>query len=130
MVLAVGTLLGLPQGCSERERHSEVVPLEGKIEKVDAKADGTGEIAVSYFSEKQNQEIVGTGQVTRETEIMINGVVSRLSDLRLGERIRGDVRVEKQGNERRQIVLKIYADRAVTEPGTSAPTSTLPKSPG
>ena len=101
----------LPPGCRKQDPGYEVVPLEGKIENIKLTSDDTGEISVSYYSEKHRQEVIGTGLVTRETEIMINGAIAGLKDLREGERVRGEVRIEKKGGEKKRIALKIYVDR-------------------
>ena len=89
----------------------KVESLEGKVDKIVLNRDGTGEITVAYFSEKHNQDVVGTGVVTKKTEIMINGVVATLKDIREGERVRGEVRLEKKGGKKVQTVLKINVDR-------------------
>jgi len=99
-------------GCRRDEQSFEVITLEGKVEKIDVRPDGTGEITVAYFSEKHGQEMIGTGLVTKDTEIMIGGAVAALKDIREGEKIRGEVRVEKTGDRQRRIALKIYIDRA------------------
>lgn len=99
-------------GCRKEEPTYEVVSIDGKIERIKLTSDDTGEISVSYYSEKKGQEVIDTGLVTRETEIMINGAVAKLEDLREGERVRGEVRVDKKGKERQKTALKIYVDRA------------------
>ena len=81
------------------------------MDKIDTADGETGKITVVYYSEKQGQDMPGTGLVTKETEIMINGVVSKLSDIRLGDRVRGEVRIDKQGDNRIQTALKIVIDR-------------------
>jgi hypothetical protein len=98
-------------GCREDKPDFEVITLEGRIEKISLTSDETGEITVSYYSEKQRQEIVGTGRVTKDTEIMVNGAIAKLRDLREGERVRGEVRVDRKGGDRTQTALKIYVDR-------------------
>ncbi len=99
-------------GCREKEPEFEVITLEGKVEKIEAATQDTGRITVSYYSEKRKEDVIGTGQVTEETEIMINGAVAGLKDLRVGDRVRGEVRVEKKGRKKIQTVLKIHVDRA------------------
>ena len=106
-------LLAIP-GCKPKDEPPEVISVDGRIEAFSA-TDTGGTITVAYFNEKQNQELVGTAIVTGQTEIMINGAAAKLSDLRTGERVRGDVRVEKRGDERRLTALKIYADRPVVD---------------
>ncbi len=105
-------------GCRGSDPGFEVITLEGKVEKVKVEADGTGEITVLYFSEKHNQEMVGTGTITKETEIMISGVLARLKDIRVGEHVRGEVRIQKKREKKERIALKIYIDRA--QPVTSS----------
>ncbi len=104
-------------GCRQQEARVEVLSLEGTIEQVSAALDGTGSVAVSYYNDKRKEDAVGTGIVTKETEILINGVVAKLSDLRVGDRVRGEVRVEKDGQDRKQVALKIYVSRAASGNG-------------
>lgn len=113
--LLIGLVTAGP-ACDNKDDGYEILQLEGKVEAITVKPDGSGEITVLYFSEKHGQEISGAGVVTKETEITINGVLAKLEDVREGERIRGEVRVERQGGEKKQTVLKIYVDRA-TSPG-------------
>ena len=103
--------LVVPSGCGGKEPQPEIVSLEGKVEKIERTSDTTGKITVVYFSEKQKQEMTGTGQVTKETEIMIDGAAATLKDLHEGERVRGEVRVEKKGGKKVQTVLKIHVER-------------------
>lgn len=107
-VLTCAVIFG---GCKKNEEGPKVQSLKGKVERIEVNPDGTGRITIIYFSEKQDQEITGTGLVTKETEILINGAVASLSDIREGERVRGEVRIVKNGEERTQVALKIYIDR-------------------
>ncbi len=103
-------LMAMP-GCRKQDPGFEVVTLDGRIEKIERTSDDTGKITVSYYSKKQEQEITGTGAVTENTEIMINGAIATLRDLREGERIRGEVRIEGKGDRKERIILKIIVDR-------------------
>ena len=112
LMLAVGfASLFTAAGCRRNDPGFEVLTLQGKIEKLDVNSDETGEITLLYYSEKHGQEIIGAGLVTRETEIMINGAIAKLSDLREGDRVRGEVRLEEKQSEKIQTALKIYVDR-------------------
>jgi transcription termination factor Rho len=106
----IAVLVAVP-GCRKQDPGFEVITLEGTIEKIKLTADDAGEITLTYYSEKHGQEMEGIGLVTPETEIMINGAVAKLKDLREGERVRGEVRIEKENDKKRQIALKIYIDR-------------------
>ena len=52
-----------------------------------------------------------------ETESMINGAIAKLTDLREGDRIRSEVRVDKKNKKKTPTALKIYVDRATTPGG-------------
>jgi len=106
-------LLAFP-GCRQEQPGPEVISLDGKIEKINRTSDDTGEITVSYYSDKQKTEVSGIGMVTKATEIMINGAIATLKDLRDGERVHGEVRVDKKGGERVLTILKITVNRAQT----------------
>lgn len=100
-------------GCRKDDSGPEVIPLSGTIETIEMTGEHAGRISVLYYSEKHKQEMIGVGDVTKETEIMINGAVAKLSDLRKGDRIRGEVRVHKKGGTKTQTALRIYVDRPV-----------------
>lgn len=98
-------------GCRKEQPKFEIVSLEGTVEKIERGPDNTGVITVAYYNDKQQQETLGTGKVTPETEIMINGAAATLADLRVGDRVRGQVRIEKKGEQQIQIAVKIHVDR-------------------
>ena len=114
-VAALLCLVAALPGCQPKDEPPEVLSVEGRIEDIKV-ADNGGEITVAYFNEKQNEEMVGTARVTEQTEIMINGAAAKLADLRNGERVRGDVRVEKRGDQRVLTALKIQAERPMPNP--------------
>ena len=108
-------------GCGERKKMSdEIIPLEGKVEKVDARPDGTGKLTVAY-RDKRDQPLQGTAEVTKETDIMINGAAAPLSDIRPGDRIRGEVRMLKKDRDRKLTILKIAIDRPDAKKEPSSP---------
>src|SRR3990172_8327114 len=72
-------------GCGEKQQQAEIISLEGKVEKIERTSDTTGKITVAFFSEKQQQEMTGTAQVTKETEVMIDGAAAILKDLHDGD---------------------------------------------
>lgn len=111
ILLALLPVLG--GGCGEKQKQAEIISLEGKVEKIERTSDTTGKITVVFFSEKQQQEKTGTAQVTKETEIMIDGAAAILKDLHDGDRVRGEVRVEQKGGKKDpvQTVLKIHVER-------------------
>lgn len=104
-------LLGVG-GCSDKANSVDVVTLEGKVDKIERTTSTTGTLTVLYRSEKHGQDMVGVGDVTGETEILIDGTLATLADVRQGERIRGEVRIEKVDGQERKTVVKIHIERA------------------
>lgn len=126
LILAIGFLALLIRLGVDAERRlgvtqSEVVTLEGRIEKIERQSGTSGKITVVYYSEKQKQEVAGTAQVVEETEIMIDGTAATLKDLRDGDRVRGEVRVDKVPGRKTQTIVKIDANRS--EPSSATPLS-------
>ena len=118
ILLTVAVLLALP-GCRRNEPSYEIVSLErARIDKIETSSGTTGKITVTYYSDKHAGEVTGTGLVTKKTEIMINGAIAQLRDLREGERVNGEVRIDKKGNERTLTALKIYVTRSTTVGGS------------
>jgi hypothetical protein len=113
----MGLVLASLPGCRKQDPGFEIITLEGTIERIKQTGEDSGEITVVYYSEKHKQDMAGTGLVTRETEIMINGAIASLKDLREGDRVRGEVRIEKKGSERNQVAMKINVTRASTGGG-------------
>lgn len=111
VLIFLALLAVVGDGCAEKQKQAEIISLEGKVEKIERTSDTTGKITVVFFSEKQKQEMTGTAEVTKETEIMIDGAAATLKDLRDGDRVRGEVRVEKKGGKKFQSVLKIHVER-------------------
>lgn len=107
----LGAACALP-GCKKEDEAPSVISLSGTIKDIEKTGADTGHLTVTYFSEKHNQEMTGEGAVTPETEILINGAAGTLADLKKGDRVRGEVIVEKVGGKRRQRALKIIVDRA------------------
>ena len=113
LLLSAVVVFGL--GCRDKKPASEILTLEGTVEKVTAKADGTGEIVVRYYSQKHLKEVEGVGLVNTETRIEVNGKTVSLAEIKPGEPVTGEVRVERTGKTKRLIVLRIQVDRAATQ---------------
>lgn len=113
-------------GCREKIEQPKVLPLEGKVTKIDTRA---GAITVRYFNEKQQKEMTDTGAVNENTEIVINGALASLADIRVGELVRGQVVIERDGQERRARVLKISVDRPVESEGEQPTPESPPTAP-
>ncbi len=110
--LCVMVCLLVAGGCSDKDSSVDVVTLEGKVDKIERTTATTGTLTVLYRSEKHGQDMVGIGEITSETEILIDGTLATLADVREGERIRGEVRIDKVNGQERKTVMKLHIERA------------------
>lgn len=108
VVAGLMIVAGLP-GCSEKPSEPDILSLSGKVIDLDVRK---GLISVEYENEKRKMKVTDTARVTDATEIHINGVLGKLSDVKVGCHVRGDVLVEGKGPQRQPVVLRIYVETA------------------
>jgi hypothetical protein len=124
-LMAVGLVLGAALavcpagGCGQDSELPEYDQVSGRVSSIDK---ASGEVAMSYHSEKHQKEIELRGRLAPEAEIFINGVTARLDDVRIGDRVKVLGRVEKRADERNWVALKVEIDRRApaTKPTVSA----------
>jgi hypothetical protein len=105
------TVVVVGSGCRQRDRKPELLDLEGRIESIKRESAQAGEITISYYSEKMRREMTGSGEVTPETQITIDGEPATLADLREGDRVRGRVQIAKQRDGKRATAVSIRVER-------------------
>lgn len=98
-------------GCRQRNKGPETLDLEGSIESIKRESDQEGRITISYYNDKLRRDMTGSGEVTPETEILIDGEPATLADLREGDRVRGQVRMEKRRDGKRATAVSIRVER-------------------
>lgn len=98
-------------GCSNNNPSVDYRQLEGTVEKIDLVS---GRVTLRYRHPKTNEERKVEGAVTKETEILVNGKLAELKDIRVGEHISVHGRVERIGKVRRITALKIVVNRDET----------------
>lgn len=108
LVLAAAMLLS---GCTEEKRKSRELDVTGTVESVDL-ANRT--VEVSTFIEKLGSEQKFSVRVTPDTEILIDGALAKLEDVRVGERARGDISVETEGNKKVYVAIQVSIERGET----------------
>ena len=111
MLAFLAVLFVVPGGCRKETPKDRIQPLEGKVEKIDAKRDGTGTLTVRFYSDKHEQYQNGVGVVTSDTKITIDGVAAKLADINTGEYVRGHVLVESVDGKQRNKVIDITVER-------------------
>lgn len=131
IALSVMALVAVgPTGCKEDEPGFKVVALAGTVEKIDKIDASSARVQISYYSEKRGREVSAEVLVTPETEIVINGQVARLEDIRIGERAEGEALVTHRGDQRTTTVKRVRIERAAAiVPATAVDPPNPPSDP-
>ncbi|NOX59925.1 MAG: hypothetical protein GXP29_13860 [Planctomycetes bacterium] len=105
-------------GCSKEEKKPRIEEVTGTIERIDLSGR---KVVVRTFSQKHDKEITFNVVVNPETEILINGSIAKLEDLKIGETAFGSVRIVEGPNDTKIITAaKVRVERAEV---LKAPTS-------
>jgi len=91
------TITLLLAGCGPDRERPKTRQVTGTVEKINLE---TGVVQVRAYSEKHEQEFDAEVRVTDDTEIMINGALVGLDDVRVGETAKGTVRIERTEDDR------------------------------
>ena len=117
----------LLSGCSEEAPDRKYRVLEGTAEMIDLK---TGKVSMQYFSKKRNEELAVEGRVTDTTEVLINGRLARLEDIRPQEHVRVTGYKEGKGVNALVVVTKVEIERSDwSDVGSSSEATTRPAEP-
>ena len=106
-LLAAGLLMTLP-GCSKDDDEPEFRQLEGTAEKLNL---DTGQVALRFFHQKSGTEQVIEGIVNDQTEVLINGRVAKLKDIRLKERVKVTGYRKGKGADAQMVAVKVEIER-------------------
>ncbi len=108
LAFALASAICMFAGCSEEKKKSHIEEVTGTIENI-----GTRSVVVRTFSQKHNKELKFDVIVDPETEILINGSIASIKDLKVGETAFGSVRVEEKGDDKKVITaVKVRVERA------------------
>jgi len=109
LISLVGVLI-FGDGCRKQSSDFFITSVQGQIEHVDVTTQRTGTITVRYEPAHSARPTSAKALVTRETEILIHGVLGTIHNLHEGDRIRAQIRVERNAGTTRYLVLKIRVD--------------------
>jgi len=109
----------LAVGCGQDSELPEYDQISGNVASIDK---SSGEVSMSYHSEKHDKQMELRGMLSPEAEIFINGVLATLDDVRIGDPVKVLGRVEKKDGDRNWVALKVEItrrdDTAATSPAT------------
>ncbi len=101
--------------CDSRQREPEYRALSGTFDKINVQ---TGAVTFRFRSDKTGEYREERGLVPPETEILIDGKISELSEVEPGEEVSVVWRIEKRGARQLVTALKILVARGVSAPPT------------
>jgi hypothetical protein len=104
VLLAVAAM----SGCAKKEKETEVIDVEGTVEKIDLPGRA---VVVRTYNRKHDREIRATVHVTDDTEILINGALAKLSDVKVGETAFGTVKIIKRDEVPRYVAVRVRVER-------------------
>lgn len=110
-------------GCGEEKPTRKYRTLEGIAESIDAAG---GQVAMRWYHVKSQQWRVIKGQVTDETEVLVNGRSAKLEDVRSGDPVKVVGYQEGKGLNVRLVATKVLVTREdlTTTPSPDAPPAT------
>ncbi len=106
--ILAGLLLIALASCRLQEPETKYKAMSGTIDRINLR---TGEVTFRFLHEKSGQYREHRAWLLPETEILINGRLSKLSDIKVGERVSPIWRIEQSGKRRRITALKIRIAR-------------------
>ena len=110
--IACIVLLSFMGGCGGRGGEPEYRAMDGSLAAINLQS---GTVTFRFLHEKSGKQREHRGVVPVETEILINGQLSELSDIVVGERVSVVWRIEKLGARQVNTALKIHVTRVVAE---------------
>ncbi len=119
MGLLVANLTWLP-GCREQRSEPKISTIKGAAESID---EATGKVAMRFIQKKNKMEITVEGTVTPQTEILINGRIAKLGEIKIGEQVTVTGYEDKEKARKRFIATRIVVERSEWTRATSQPAS-------
>ncbi|MCA9252053.1 MAG: hypothetical protein R3E58_03780 [Phycisphaerae bacterium] len=108
IVVVFASVFCLLTGCSEEKKKPHMQEVTGTIENISA-----NKVTVRSFSKKHNKELKFDVEVNDETEILINGSIASIKDLKIGETAFGSVRIVENDDDTKTITaVKVRVERA------------------
>jgi outer membrane lipoprotein-sorting protein len=101
-------------GCGKNEDAPTYQELKGRVAAVD---QANGIVEMNWFSPKQKKEIMLSGKLAPDAEILINGATARLEDIQVDDKVTVIGREERHDGKRDLVATKVEVIRS--EPAES-----------
>jgi hypothetical protein len=114
-------------GCGQDESRRKNRTIKGTAENID---EATGRVAMNWYNRKKQIEMKIEGIVTPQTEILINGRVAQLNEIKVGEPVLVTGYEERDGERRKLVATKIEIERDEWSRGPRTATQAATKPTG
>ena len=113
MVISVlpAVFLGLMGGCGKDSEMPKYKEVEGRVSSINLE---TSVVKMLWYSDKRQEEIELEGKLDPNADILINGVVAQLKDLRVDDRVKVIGRIEKSDGARTLFATQVNVTRPQT----------------
>ena len=112
LIIALAVLLTVPfcllAGCGKDSEVPKYMKVEGRVVSINLE---TGAVKMCWYNPKKQREVTREGKLDPNAEILINGVVAQLEDLRVGDRVKVVGRIEKSGDDKQLFATKVSIAR-------------------
>jgi hypothetical protein len=128
-IVRISTMIAMAAGfvlcgaCGHKNAEPEHRIIEGVAESIDV---GTNQVSMRWYNPKKQSEMLVSGTVTDTTEILINGRVARLEDIKVGEKVKVAGRIVKDSGSVQLVATLIEVTREGA--GTATAPTTRPAS--
>ena len=108
LTLCLLPTLTLAVGCGKDRAEPKHRTLTGIAESINV---DTGEVSMRFYREKTQQWTTVSGEVTDQTEVLINGRQAKLSEVLPGDNVEVVGKQEGEGLNKRLVALRITVTR-------------------
>lgn len=116
LLLLVSSLL---VGCGKRDEEPKVGTRDGRVASYDKE---TGVVQMRVFDPDRKEEITIPGVLGPQVEVIVNGAVATLDDVRIDDKVRVTGIKVKENGKRKFVVKKVEVERpmADTQPSSAS----------
>ena len=116
LLVGVIAVFAMGPGCKPKKPRMKIVIVEGTVEKIERSSK---RVHFRFLHKKLGNYTTDNAQVDKDTEILINGKLSKLEDVKEGDTAEVTLQWPRDKKDERTI-LKVKINRAVPKEGPPA----------
>lgn len=116
LALLTTALLIASAGCSKDDDKNKMHTQEGRVASINTE---TGIMEMWVYSPKHKEEVRFPGRLSPNAEILVNGAVASVQDVRVDDKVLVTAREVREGADRQFLAVRVEVQRPVTQPAAS-----------